>query len=231
MGNFEICVVGKKKLKRFAENLTFDHVVQPSREELVEGFTLKGNWRSMHFKNEKPLILELGCGKGEYTTGLANKYPEKNFIGIDVKGARIWRGAKTAKEKDLENASFLRIQIEMLENCFAPGEVDEIWITFPDPHLKYRRARKRLTSQLFLERYKKILKPEGKIHLKTDSALLHGYTQGLLHGLKLPVLESTHDLYKSQGLDEVKSIQTYYESRYLEQGIPITYLCFQLHGK
>jgi tRNA (guanine-N7-)-methyltransferase len=222
--------LAKRKLQRFAENETLSNVIQPSREELLEGFSLKGNWRKNHFKNENPIVLELGCGKGEYTVGLARKFPNKNFIGIDVKGARMWRGAKTSIEEGLGNASFLRIQIEMLEYCFAKNEVDEIWITFPDPQLKFKRARKRLTAPMFLDRYRKILKEEGVMHLKTDSAFLHGYTLGLIEILGYTVIRSTCNLYESDVVDDIRSIQTYYEAKYLEQGIPITYIRFQLNG-
>jgi tRNA (guanine-N7-)-methyltransferase len=222
--------LAKRKLQRFAENETLSNVIQPSREELLEGFSLKGNWRKNHFKNENPIVLELGCGKGEYTVGLARKFPNKNFIGIDVKGARMWRGAKTSIEESLGNASFLRIQIEMLEYCFAKNEVDEIWITFPDPQLKFKRARKRLTAPMFLDRYRKILKEEGVMHLKTDSAFLHGYTLGLIEVLGYTVIRSTCNLYESDVVDDIRSIQTYYEAKYLEQGIPITYIRFQLNG-
>lgn len=222
--------MAKRKLQRFAENETLSNVIQPSREELLEGFSLKGNWRKNHFKNENPIVLELGCGKGEYTVGLARKFPNKNFIGIDVKGARMWRGAKTSIEESLGNASFLRIQIEMLEYCFAKNEVDEIWITFPDPQLKFKRARKRLTAPMFLDRYRKILKEEGVMHLKTDSAFLHGYTLGLIEVLGYTVIRSTCNLYESDVVDDIRSIQTYYEAKYLEQGIPITYIRFQLNG-
>jgi tRNA (guanine-N7-)-methyltransferase len=222
--------LAKRKLQRFAENETLSNVIQPSREELLEGFSLKGDWRKNHFKNENPIVLELGCGKGEYTVGLARKFPNKNFIGIDVKGARMWRGAKTSIEEGLGNASFLRIQIEMLEYCFAKNEVDEIWITFPDPQLKFKRARKRLTAPMFLDRYRKILKEEGVMHLKTDSAFLHGYTLGLIEILGYTVIRSTCNLYESDVVDDIRSIQTYYEAKYLEQGIPITYIRFQLNG-
>ena len=220
----------KNKLKRFRENETFSNVVQPTREEAVSGsFALKGNWRKQFFKNDNPIVLELGCGKGEYSVNLARKYPEKNFIGIDIKGARFWRGAKTALEEGLPNVGFLRTQIELVEYFFKENEIDEIWITFPDPQIKYKRTKHRLTNALFLERYKKIVKPEGIIHLKTDSEFMHGYTLGLLHGLGHEVLYANHDVYTNEGSPEaVTSIQTFYESMYLEKDKPITYIQFKL---
>lgn len=221
----------KNKLKRFNENDTFSNVFQPSREELVEtGFALKGQWRSKVFKNENPLILELGCGKGEYSVGLAEKYPNKNFIGVDIKGARFWRGAKTALEENIPNVAFLRTQIELIDHAFAENEVDEIWITFPDPQIKYKRTKHRMTNAVFLERYKKILKPEGAVNLKTDSEFMHGYTLGLLHGAGHEVLYANHDVYKQEGSpEEVTSIQTYYEGQYLEQNKAITYIRFKIN--
>lgn len=165
----------KNKLKRFKENETFSNVIQPTRDEVVSGnFSFKGKWNQEFFKNNNPLVLELGCGKGEYSVGLAQKYPNKNFIGIDIKGARFWRGAKTAIEENIQNVAFLRSQIELIEFLFAEKEVDEIWITFPDPQIKYKRTKHRLTNSEFLQRYKKILKKDGCIHLKTDSEFMHG---------------------------------------------------------
>lgn len=221
----------KNKLKRFKENETFQNVIQPSRQDLLDGnFRLKGNWKTTFFKNEKPLVLELGCGKGEYTVGLAERYPDKNFIGIDIKGARFWRGAKTAIEKRMSNVAFLRIQIELIEFVFAKSEVDEIWITFPDPQIKYKRTKHRLTNMEFLNRYKKVLKPDGLMHLKTDSEFMHGYTLGLLHGLQKEVLYANHDVYKLEGSPaEVTEIQTFYESQYLEQDKAITYIRFKIN--
>lgn len=220
----------KNKLKRFNENETFANVVQPKRDELVNGeFNLKGQWNSSFFKNNNPLILELGCGKGEYTIGLAKKYPNKNFIGIDIKGARFWRGAKTAVEEGIENAAFLRTQIELIEYAFAEKEVDEIWITFPDPQIKYKRTKHRMTNSEFLERYKKILKPDGVVNLKTDSEFMHGYTLGLLHGAGHEVIYANHNVYKQEGSpEEVTAIQTFYESQYLEKNKAITYIRFKI---
>jgi len=223
-------VGSKNKLKRFKENETFANVFQPTREELVnQDFAIKGYWNEKVFKNSNPLVLELGCGKGEYSVGLAQKYPKKNFIGIDIKGARFWRGAKTAIEENISNVAFLRIQIELIEHAFEKNEVDEIWITFPDPQIKYKRTKHRLTNSDFLNKYKKILKPDGIINLKTDSEFMHGYTLGLLHGLGYEILYANHDVYKQEGSpEEVTSIQTFYESQYLEQNKPITYIRFKI---
>lgn len=220
----------KNKLKRFRENETFNNVVQPSREELVNGdFDLKGKWNSTFFKNDNPLVLELGCGKGEYTVGLAKKFPNKNFIGIDIKGARFWRGAKTAVEENIGNVGFLRTQIELIEHAFAAKEVDEIWITFPDPQIKYKRTKHRMTNSAFLKKYKSILKPDGVVNLKTDSEFMHGYTLGLLHGEGHEVLYANNDVYHQHGSpDEVTSIQTFYESQYLQIGKAITFIRFKI---
>ncbi|MEW4923654.1 tRNA (guanosine(46)-N7)-methyltransferase TrmB [Algibacter sp. 2305UL17-15] len=220
----------KNKLKRFRENDTFTNVFQPSRDELVHSnFELKGQWNNQFFKNNNPIVLELGCGKGEYSIELAKKYPNKNFIGVDIKGARFWRGAKTAIEDTIPNVAFLRTQIELIDHAFAEHEVDEIWITFPDPQIKYKRTKHRLTNAAFLERYKQILKPDGVVNLKTDSEFMHGYTLGLLHGAGHEVLYANHNVYKQEGSpEEVTSIQTYYESQYLEQNKPITYIRFKI---
>lgn len=220
----------KNKLKRFKENETFANVLQPKRDELLtEAFALKGNWNSLFFKNDNPIVLELGCGKGEYSVGLAKKNPNKNFIGIDIKGARFWRGAKTAMEEQIENVAFLRAQIELIEHCFEKGEVSEIWITFPDPQIKYKRTKHRLTNADFLNRYKNILAEEGFIHLKTDSEFMHGYTLGLLHGAGHQVVYANHNIYNSDGVPaDVTEIQTFYEKFYLSQNKPITYIRFKI---
>ncbi|WP_040280414.1 tRNA (guanosine(46)-N7)-methyltransferase TrmB [Psychroserpens damuponensis] len=220
----------KNKLKRFKENETFDNVFQPTREELVDAqYKFKGNWKSSVFKNDNPLVLELGCGRGEYSVELARKFPKKNFIGIDIKGARFWRGAKTAIEENLPNVAFIRTQIELVDVVFAEHEVDEIWITFPDPQIKYKRTKHRMTNSQFLKRYKTILKPEGFVNLKTDSEFMHGYTLGLLQGEGHEILYANHNVYKQEGSPkEVTSIQTYYESQYLEQNKPITYIRFKI---
>ncbi len=220
----------KNKLKRFRENETFPNLFQPTREELLEDrFALKGRWNKDYFEKEQPIVVELGCGKGEYSLGLAERYPEKNFIGIDIKGARIWRGAKTALEKNRKNVGFLRMQIELLDKAFAPGEISEIWITFPDPQIKYKRTKHRLTNPDFLSLYKKLLSPNGLLHLKTDSEFLHGYTLGLLQGAGHEILYAHHDIYKNtEAPKELIEIQTFYEKQYLEVGKPITYIKFKL---
>ena len=221
----------KNKLKRFRENETFENVIQPTRDTLVhQKFDLKGHWNEKVFKNNNPLVLELGCGKGEYSIALAKRYPNKNFIGIDIKGARFWRGAKTAVEENIKNVAFLRTQIELIDLAFGEQEVDEIWITFPDPQIKYKRTKHRMTNSEFLKRYKKILKPDGVVNLKTDSEFMHGYTLGLLHGEGHEVLYANHNVYKQEGSpDEVTSIQTHYESLYLEKNKPITYIRFKIN--
>ena len=186
-------------------------------------------WSKKFFKNDHPIVLELGCGKGEYTVGLAKRFPEKNFIGIDIKGARFWRGAKTAIEDKMDNVGFIRTQIELVDHIFEPGEVDEIWITFPDPQIKYKRTKHRLTNSVFLKRYHKVLKKEGIVHLKTDSEFMHGYTLGLLHGEGHEVLYANHNVYHNEGApEEVTSLQTFYEKQYLEQDKAITYIQFKI---
>ena len=223
-------VGSKNKLKRFKDNEKFSNVIQPSREELTAGdFELKGKWSREFFGNDQPLILELGCGKGEYTVSLAEANPDKNFIGIDIKGARFWRGAKTALDEELSNVAFIRTQIELIDQIFAENEVEEIWITFPDPQIKYKRTKHRLTNSRFLQKYKHILKPEGLVNLKTDSEFMHGYTLGLLHGEGHEVIYAHHDIYKNEySPKEVTGIQTFYEKQYLEQGKPITYVQFRI---
>lgn len=220
----------KNKLKRFRENETFPNVIQPSREEFIENnFSLKGKWNQEYFKNDNPIILELGCGKGEYTVALAKRNPNINYIGVDIKGSRFWRGAKTAVEDNMNNVAFLRTQIELIESAFDTNEVSEIWITFPDPQIKYKRTKHRLTNAEFLARYKNILKEDGIMNLKTDSEFMHGYTLGLLHGAGHEVLYANHHIYKNEGApEEVTSIQTFYESQYLEQNKPITYIKFRI---
>lgn len=221
----------KNKLKRFKENENFTNVLQPSREEIVEkSFSLKGKWAKDFFKNDQPIVLELGCGKGEYCIGLAQMFPEKNFLGIDIKGARFWRGAKTALEEDLDNVGFLRTQIELIDRIFEKNEIDEIWITFPDPQIKYKRTKHRLTNTEFLQKYKYILKEEGIVNLKTDSEFMHGYTLGLLHGEGHEVIDANHDVYKNEySPKEVVGIQTFYEKQYLEQNKRITYIKFKVN--
>ena len=220
----------KNKLKRFRENETFSNVYQPTRDELVNArYQYKGQWNKDVFKNDNPIVLELGCGKGEYTVELAKRYPNKNFIGIDIKGARFWRGAKTALEEGLTNVAFIRTQIELVDDLFVSGEVSEIWITFPDPQIKYKRTKHRMTNEAFLKKYQKILKTNGLVHLKTDSEFMHGYTLGLLHGLGYTVEYANHNVYNNEGSpEEVLKIQTFYENQYLEKRKPITYIKFRV---
>jgi tRNA (guanine-N7-)-methyltransferase len=218
----------KNKLRRFQENETFQNVIQPTRDEVINNFSYKGKWHSF-FKSNNPIVVELGCGKGEYTVALAKKNPDKNFIGIDIKGARFWRGAKTAVEENLPNVAFIRTQIELVEYIFAKGEIDEIWITFPDPQIKYKRTKHRMTNTVFLKRYKNILSENGIINLKTDSEFMHGYTLGLLHGEGHEILYANHDVYHNEGApEEVTEIQTFYESQYLAVDKAITYIKFRL---
>ena len=219
----------KNKLKRFKENEIFHNVIQPDRDELEKDlFYLKGSWNKLYFKNDKPIVLELGCGKGEYTIHLANLNPQKNFIGIDIKGARFWRGAKTALEDKMNNVAFVRAQIELIDRLFAAQEVKEIWITFPDPQIKYKRTKHRLTNPSFLEHYQNILFTEGFVHLKTDSEFLHGYTLGVLNDDKYEVCYAHHDIYNnSYAPEQAISVQTFYEKIYLDQNKPISYIKFK----
>ncbi len=217
----------KNKLKRFKENESFANVIQPAREALLDKtFTHKGTWET-YFGNANPIVLELGCGKGEYTVELARKNPDTNYIGIDIKGARFWRGAKTALEDGLQNVAFVRTQIELIEYVFDTNEVSEIWITFPDPQFKFKRTHHRLTNPNFLKAYRNVLKPDGYVHLKTDSAFLHGYTLGVLDGWEITPIMAHHDVYEYvHAPEDVIGIQTFYEQQYREQNIPITYLKF-----
>lgn len=219
--------MGKNKLKKFEEMKSFPCVFEyPFGRLRAEGFSMKGNWRKDFFHNDNPIVLELGCGKGEYTVGLASAHPEKNFIGIDVKGARIWKGAKEATEREMKNAAFLRTDIELLQEFFAPGEVDEIWITFPDPQM--RKVRKRLLSSRFLGLYSGVMKTGGKIHLKTDSPFLYTFgTQFLKENNIIPTL-STADLYGEGMADPEKSIKTFYEQQWLSRGKKIKLLEFDM---
>lgn len=208
---------------------TFEHVVQPKRDILLDDkFELKGKWGQNIFKNDKPIILELGCGRGEYSVALAERFPENNYIGIDIKGSRMWQGATAAIEKKLDNVAFLRISIEHIEACFAQNEISEIWITFPDPQIKYRRRSKRLTHPEFIRKYEQFLKPEGIIHLKTDSSFLHGFTLGVIELEGHEVLDSTHNVYTSRtDNDLLMNIKTYYEELFHSKGFPITYIKFR----
>jgi tRNA (guanine-N7-)-methyltransferase len=217
----------KKKLQRFAEMETFTNVIQPEFDEVFgKDFRLKGSWNKDFFHNSNPVVLELGCGKGEYTTGLARLYPAKNFIGIDIKGSRMWKGARTAIREKLENVGFLRTRIELIGAFFGKGEIDEIWLTFPDPQLK--KGRKRLTAARFLNAYRMFLKDRGLIHLKTDNGVLYNYTLGLAKHNGLELLISTDDLYNAGIESDILAIKTFYEQQFLDQGMRINYLCFEL---
>lgn len=219
----------KRKLQRFAELNTLKNVIQPKKEDLLhDNFFYKGRWSEAFFGNNNPIVIELGCGKGEYTIGLAQKYPGINFIGIDIKGDRLWRGSKTALEKSLRNVAFLRIQIESIEFFFRKDEVAEIWIPFPDPQPNSPKSKKRLTSPQFIELYKKILIDDGIIHLKTDDAGLFDYTLKVIKGNNHSLLFETHDLYSSGVCNDILSIRTYYEHKFIEKGYPICYLKFRL---
>ena len=220
----------KKKLDHFVENETFDNLFQFSFEQIqAESFSLKGNWHNGFFKNHNPIVLELGCGKGEYTIGLARTNPDKNYIGMDVKGARLWRGLKTASEESISNVAFIRSRIELIEHYFGDNEVSEIWITFPDPQPRQARERKRLTSPKFLEIYRKFLTKDGIIHLKTDSDLLYDFTCEMIENEKHTPLFSTNDLYATTQQMEVKNIRTFYEQRWLNEGLTIKYIAFRLN--
>ena len=221
----------KNKLKRFIENESFHNVIQPSRDELINNdFKFLGKWNELVFKNTNPIVLELGCGKGEYTVNLAKLNPKKNYIGIDIKGARFWKGAKTALDENLENVCFIRTQIELLGYIFDKNEIDEIWLTFPDPQTKYQRRKHRLINPDFLSIYNSVLKLNGIVHLKTDSEFLHGYTLGLLQGMSITPIFSNHDVYKNLNApDEVVKIQTHYENIYLKEAKKISYLSFRFN--
>ena len=225
----------KKKLEHFAEMKSFPNVFEPETGEVFrKDYKMKGKWRSDYFGNERPIVLELGCGKGEYSVGMAKKYPNKNFIGVDIKGARMWRGAKTCLEENISNVAFLRTRIEFIQSCFEKDEVDEIWITFPDPQPKDRQEKKRLTGPLFIERYRSFLKKDGVIHLKTDSAFFYEFTRAELERNHYVLLEDTKDLYgeKMEDLDddtkEILSIKTHYEKIFSDKGCKIHYLKFKL---
>ena len=246
--------MGHGKLRKFAENETFRCLLQPdasqvlaketgSRELKLRDHAIKGRWGEEMFGNDHPIVLELGCGKGEYTIALAERHPEINYIGVDIKGARLWKGAKYATENALPNVAFLRTRIEFIEAFFGPGEVSEIWLTFSDPQLR-GSENSRLSSPLFLERYRKFLKPGGIVHLKTDSRFLYEYTQAVCRVNSLTILASGTDIYHQgvmpgpdrasetpdqvggDGWAAVTQVQTFYEKMFLEMGLPITYMAF-----
>ncbi len=220
---------GKDKIRKFRENETFKCLIQPTTEELLgKDHHLKGNWGKEIFGNDHPIILELGCGKGEYTVSLAERFPENNYIGVDIKGARLWKGAKYATENNLPNVAFLRMRIDFIDSVFGPEEVSEIWLTFSDP--QPTKPRKRLSSHLFLERYSRFLKPDGLMHLKTDSQLLHESTLEVIEEGKHRLIVADNDIYNS-GLTEKEpllQIQTFYEKMFRSEGLPITYIRWML---
>ena len=231
--------MGKNKLNKFAEMETFHNVFQCGAREMVEDspiVAMRGKWHEEYFHNDNPIVLELGCGRGEYTVGLAARYPDKNYIGIDIKGARMWAGAKQAELAGMKNVAFLRTNIEMLTHFFAPNEVAEIWITFPDPQMK--KATKRLTSTYFMQRYEELLQENGLIHLKTDSPFLYTYTQAMVKENGYPLLVDTCDLYNKEqmskienresDIEEARALQTHYEHQWLDRGLTIKYLRWQL---
>ncbi|MFZ6051670.1 tRNA (guanosine(46)-N7)-methyltransferase TrmB [Halocola ammonii] len=227
--------MGKDKLRKFAENKTFDHVIEPEVKAFIDNdHPKKGKWKSEVFGNENPITLELGCGKGEYTVGLAKRFPERNFIGVDIKGARIWRGAKTVEEQNIENVAFLRTKIEFIDRFFEKNEVDEIWLTFSDPQPKDDKGSKRLSSPKFLERYRKFVKPGGIINVKTDSRLFYDYTLEVVEEEGLELLIHNDNIYEGflstldQEMQDILSIRTFYEQKWLGEGIPIKYIKFKL---
>lgn len=221
--------MGKKKLKRFKELESLEKVFQPPLEEIFrKDFRLKGRWKEEVFGNAHPLVLELGCGKGEYTVGLARRYPEMNFMGLDIKGARMWTGARLARDEGLQNVAFLRTRIDFICSFFDRDEVEEIWITFPDPQEKRRRLKKRLPGALFLNKYRLFLKDGGLVHLKTDNRELYLDTLEMVRYNKLSVLRASDDIYGEGWENEIVGIQTYYEKRFLSEGSKINYLCFKL---
>ena len=222
--------MGKNKLAKFAEMETLPNVFQPRHEEVFHNnYRLRGRWGAEVFQNDHPIVLEVGCGKGEYTVGLGKMYPSKNFIGLDIKGARMWTGAKQASEEGMGNVAFLRTHAELLESIFAPEEISEIWITFPDPQMA--KPRKRLTGTRFLSLYRKILRDNGIIHLKTDSPFLYQYTSALVELNLLPTFANTDDLYGSGLTDDILNIRTFYEQQWLARGKTIKYIQFALPSR
>jgi len=221
------------KLEKFRQNSTFKCLIQPKMEELFrKDYRLKGKWGKEVFGNGNPITLELGCGKGEYTVALARLYPDRNFIGIDIKGARLWKGAREVEESGMENVRFIRTNIDFIEWLFGPDEIDSIWVTFADPQLK--SPRKRLTGTMFLERYRKFLKDGGFVNLKTDSRFLHEYTASLVEANGLEEICRSTDIYNEENPlfpAELKTVKTFYEQYFLKMGLPITYLRFRLEGK
>jgi tRNA (guanine-N7-)-methyltransferase len=218
------------KLEKFSEFETFKNCLSFGFDKISQGFAKKGNWHEAQFQNQNPIVLELGCGRGEYTIGLATEHINKNFIGVDVKGNRIWTGAKHALENKLNNVAFLKTRIDFIDHCFIEKEVDEIWITFPDPQPQKTRARQRLTHMIFLNRYKKILKPNGHVHLKTDSTSLYEYTLEVIRDNKLNLIWETNNLYQNcpGEREELIKIKTHYEKLFTDKGEDIKYILFSL---
>ncbi len=221
--------MGKNKISRFEENLGFKHLFQRSFEQLQDGFHLKGKWNRDFFGNDNPIVLELGCGKGEYAIGLAQRHPEKNYIGIDIKGARMWVGCKKVEELGLKNVAFIRTRITLIESFFAENEVDEIWLTFSDPHPRKGHARKRLSSPQYLARYSSFLKDENRIHVKTDNPGLFAYTQEVIREGGHELGDISDDVYGKGAPPEVMEIQTFYEQMWIEEGRTIHYLNFKMN--
>ncbi len=222
--------MGKNKLKKYEQTLQFSNILQPDRETLFRGYKMKGQWQKAFFGNDNPITAELGAGKGETSLMLASKYPNKNFIAIDIKGDRLLKGAREATEKELQNIAFLRIQIEHILYAFEENEIDEFWITFPDPFPKKRRAKKRMTSARFLTLYEKVLKNKGLVHLKTDSTLMYEFTLEAIHENNHRLHYSTADLYSEPDANEdATTLQTYYERKWLEENKKIKYLRFSLN--
>lgn len=218
--------MGKNKLAKFANMESYPHVFQYPFAVLQEkGFEMKGKWNEKFFKNSNPIILELGCGKGEYTVGLAKLYPDNNFIGVDIKGARMWSGAKQSLEEGLSNVAFLRTHIELLTHFFEEGEVSEIWITFPDPQMN--KVNRRMTSTRFMKLYGQLIKPNGVIHLKSDSNFMFTYTSQMVELNNQRVLFKTDDLYHSELVDDVLTIKTFYEQQWIARGLDIKYIKFE----
>ncbi|MBQ7878569.1 MAG: tRNA (guanosine(46)-N7)-methyltransferase TrmB [Bacteroidaceae bacterium] len=222
--------MAKGKLQKFADMAQYPNVVEhPYSVADSVGFALVGNWNRDFFKNDNPIVLELGCGRGEYTVALARRFPDKNFIGVDIKGARMWTGATEALQESIGNVAFLRTNIEIIDRLFASGEVSEIWLTFPDPQMK--KFTKRLTSSLFLQRYGKILADGAVIHLKTDSNFMFTYTKYITEVNGLQVMDCIDDVYAQEQVNDILSIRTYYESQWLERGLTIKYISFRLSRK
>ncbi len=221
--------MSRNKLAKFEEMKSFDNVLQAPFHLIGQNnFHLRGSWAAKYFGNNNPVILEIGCGKGEYSVALAEMNPDKNYIGIDIKGARLWKGAKTALEKKLDNVAFVRTNAEIINQFFAPCEVEAIWLTFPDPQMK--KHSRRLTSTVFIDKYRKIIDHEGLIHLKTDSMFQFCYTSSLAHLNGFEVTAETSDLYNSEYLNDTLNIKTYYEKQWLSRGISIKYLAFRLNN-